>query len=269
MTVATNKELRSYRGSGRVQIRSKGKTGRIATGYAIVFAPSRSQDLGGFVEQIDSNSIDLSTVGNVYALRGHDTSRQLASTDTGTLRLFKDTRGIRFEIDLPDTTDGNDLAELFSRTGPNGSDAGQCSFGFIATRDNWKELTDGTILRTILDMTLLEVSIGVVFPAYTDTTSSIRSAPARIRAKLALKRDEELGEDDDESVSYDEALCNCRCSNCQSDDHAECSASTRCAKRSWLDNNCDCSDPDADDACSCDDDENRAQLLSLLIRRSR
>lgn len=261
-----NKELRSYQHSGRVEVRSNGKTGRIATGHAIVFAPSRSQDLGGFVEQIDPSSIDLSTVGNVYALRGHDSSRQLASTDTGTLRLFKDTRGIRFEIDLPDTTDGNDLAELFSRTGPKGSsDAGRCSFGFIATRDNWKELADGTILRTVLEMELFEISIGVVFPAYTDTTAALRSADARTRAKIALKqRDSLVGQIPKDT--YDNNLnlasandCECRCNRC-------------------LDNDCDnCVDADCDsERClncpnqgdSEDDAGERSRLLqSLLLRR--
>jgi hypothetical protein len=146
----TNQELRA---GHKIQVRARnGK--RVLTGYAIVFAPAVSEDLGSFVESISYNAVNLEE-NNVWMLRGHDNNRQLGSTDAGTLRLTKDSRGVRFELDIPDTTDGSDLAELYGR-----GDGGQCSFGFTARDDNWTQRADGTILRTVTDLQLLKSLAG-------------------------------------------------------------------------------------------------------------
>ena len=189
-----NQEIRNVDLSvqNRVEIRKTAK-GRMAVGYSIVFPPAISQNLGGFVEEIDHNAVNLSR-NNVWAVRGHDVNAPLGNTNAGTLRLSKDARGIRHEIDLPDTTDGNDLVELLSR-----GDGGQCSFSFICLSDNWSERADGSILRTVTDLQLMEISIGVIFPAYTDTQSAIRSCPAAIRSKL-LKRDTDNADDVEQTL---------------------------------------------------------------------
>jgi Escherichia/Staphylococcus phage prohead protease len=217
--------------SAKTEVRQTSK-GRTAVGYSIVFPPAISSDLGGFVEQIDSNAVNIQR-NNVWALRAHDTTRQIASTDAGTARLSKDKIGIRHEIDLPPTTDGNDLAALLAR-----GDGGQCSFGFVCISDSWQE-KNGVVLRTVTELELLEISIGVIFPAYGDTKSSLRSAPEWVRTKLKVRSDV-----DD--------TCNCECDSC--DESGDCDG---------------CTDPDCtDENCSaCPMQEDRKRADSVRIRR--
>jgi hypothetical protein len=51
---------------------------------------------------------------DVRALVDHDTGRVIGRTSAKTLRLSEDDTGLRAEIDLPDTTDGRDLAVCWS-----------------------------------------------------------------------------------------------------------------------------------------------------------
>jgi HK97 family phage prohead protease len=182
-----DQEIRHANSASKLQVRTaSGK--RTLEGYAIVFAPAVSQDLGGFVETIDPNSVNLSKYPNVHALRGHDTNRQLASTASGTLKLTKDSRGLKFSFPLPNTSDGNDLAELY-RVGKQEL-AGQCSFGFLCNRDDW-EMKNGVVLRNVADLTLLEISVGVVSPAYIDTSAALRRMPATVRQKVSRDFEQE------------------------------------------------------------------------------
>ena len=72
------------------------------------------------------------------------------------------------EIDLPDTTDGRDLAVSLER-----GDISGMSFGFRVTKDTWDETGDMP-MRTIQAVDLFEVS-AVAFPAYDDTSLALRS----------------------------------------------------------------------------------------------
>jgi phage head maturation protease len=72
------------------------------------------------------------------------------------------------EIDLPDTSDGRDVAALVERGDMDGM-----SFGFMVTHDEWDETSDPP-KRTIHAVSLREVS-AVTFPAYDDTTLALRT----------------------------------------------------------------------------------------------
>jgi len=179
--------------SGVFEIRAGADGKKKIVGYASKFNVL-SEDLGGFREQIDPGAFTANLVSNpdVRALWNHDANHILGRTTAGTLRLSTDSIGLRYEIDPPDTQLARDLMESMTR-----GDVTQSSFGFICTRDDWKQMPDGSILRVVLEAQLFDVS-PVTFPAYLDATSgvraSLRSAPDAIRAKLS-KRD---GSEDDD-----------------------------------------------------------------------
>lgn len=147
-------------------------------GYAAVFG--EEADIGGyFREVIARGAFDKSLkTADVRAFFGHDRNRVLGRTSAGTLRLREDTKGLAAEIDLPDTTDGRDVAALIER-----GDVSGMSFGFIVLRQEWDETTDPPT-RTIHDLDLLEVSV-VSMPAYDGTSIALRGLEEARREKPA------------------------------------------------------------------------------------
>lgn len=141
---------------------------RTISGYAAVFnSPTRLwEDLdeviapGAFSRAVSSS--------DVRCLFNHDWSNVLGRTKSGTLRLSEDERGLKFEVDLPDTTVARDLIKSMER-----GDINQCSFGFIPTEETW-DYNSTPMLRTIHEVELYEVSI-VPLPAYEDTEAALRS----------------------------------------------------------------------------------------------
>lgn len=117
-------------------------TGRTIAGYAAVF--NSTADIGdSFREVIAPGAFSGSMQNDVVALIGHDRNRVLGRSSAGTLRLREDGVGLAVEIDLPDTTDGRDLAVLIER-----GDVSGMSFGFVVTKQSWDE-TGRVPTRTI------------------------------------------------------------------------------------------------------------------------
>lgn len=143
-------------------------SGKTAHGYAALFN-TRAYIAGAFIEVISPGAFGKTIrTSDVRALVDHDTGRVIGRTSAGTLRLSEDARGLSVEIDLPDTSDGRDLAVQLER-----GDITGMSFGFRVTHDEWDET--GTIpVRTIHAVDLFEVS-AVAFPAYDDTSLALRS----------------------------------------------------------------------------------------------
>ena len=151
-----------------VELREEGDT-LTATGYAAVF-DRLSSNLGGFVERIAPGTF-RSTLkqADVRALFNHQADHLLGRSSSGTLRMSEDDQGLRYEIDLPYTSLGRDVAELLRRGDISGS-----SFGFRTIADEWSETEEGFPLRTLSEVALRDVG-PVTFPAYTDTEASLRS----------------------------------------------------------------------------------------------
>ena len=118
-------------------------------------------------------------------LWSHDSSKVLGRTKNGTLRLKEDDVGLRVELDLPNTTLGNDTYETIKR-----GDVDGMSFGFKVESDEVHEPDDDLPLRTITKARLFEVS-AVAFPAYPDSEVSARGYDRMKDYDKELKKHEE------------------------------------------------------------------------------
>lgn len=164
-------ERRNFELTG-LEVRAKSDSaGGKAAGYAAVFN-SDSHDLGGFVERIDPGAFarSLRSAGdgslNIFALWSHDMAQPLGSTGGKRLALSEDERGLAFELD----TSRMNVAQL----GALEDNDLRMSFGFTVRDQEWRELDDGTVIRTLKDVDLMEVSF-VINPAYPDTEAALRS----------------------------------------------------------------------------------------------
>lgn len=156
---------------------------RTLSGYAAVFNSDTA--IGDyFVERIAPGAFSATIGGDVRALVDHDWGRIIGRTKSGTLRLAEDARGLKAEIDIPNTSDGNDLWELVER-----GDISGMSFGFRVTKQSWDETGD-TPIRTIEAVELFEVS-AVAFPAYDDTSIGKRDLEAARAEASKSKSDED------------------------------------------------------------------------------
>jgi HK97 family phage prohead protease len=91
----------------------------------------------------------------------------LGRTSNNTLRLFEDSRGLRYEIALDTTTLATDVGKMLRRNDIIGS-----SFSFLRNpKERWKHERDGTI-RELIEVQLTDIS-PVLNPAYPGTTARI------------------------------------------------------------------------------------------------
>jgi HK97 family phage prohead protease len=146
-------------------------SGRKLTGYAATFGTPAQ--IGPFTESIRAGAFraSLASGRDVLALVDHDPARLLARTSSGTLRLAEDSRGLAFELDLPDTSTARDILALAERR-----DLGGMSFGFHATEDAWPA-ADRRELRAV---ELHEISVVQAWPAYSQTSVSARFRSASV-----------------------------------------------------------------------------------------
>lgn len=193
---------------GTVELRASETGGPgVLVGYAAVFN-RMSQNLGGFVEQVDPNAFDKSLADNVHIVArfNHKDDYLLGTTTSGTLVLQKDGTGLRYEVDLPDTQAGRDVAALAKR-----GDLSKSSFAFQTIDDDWGTTEQDFPLRTLRSVKLLDVA-PVVSPAYLDTTAGLRSLADKfhvgldeVKAKAAANELRTLFTDRQDEVTNNEA----------------------------------------------------------------
>ena len=164
------KEQREFR------MESAQQNGNTIRGYAAVYN-SDSEWMGGFYEQIERGAFDDVMNDDVRAYFNHDENLLLGRVSSGTLRIGTDARGLFYEVDLPNTTYANDLAELMKR-----GDVNQSSFAFLIDADRWEQ-RDGKTYRIIEKVSrLLDVS-PVAQPAYPDATSELKKRDLETETK--------------------------------------------------------------------------------------
>jgi uncharacterized protein len=126
-----------------------------------------------FVEEIAEGAFEESLkTRDVVGLWSHNTSQVLGNTKSGTLRIENSKIELRFELDIPGTTVGNDAWALIQR-----GDVDGVSFGMKVTKEKWssEEREEGKLYkRSILNAELYEIS-PVAFPAYPSNEVSVRS----------------------------------------------------------------------------------------------
>ena len=126
---------------------------------------SKSVPIWGTTEIIGRTAFNktLSDKSEVRALWNHNDNYVLGNTKSETLTLENTDTGLICRCELPNTTYANDLYEIIDR-----GDVKTMSFGFTPVK--WEENDSGK-LRTLKEVKLHEVSYGVTFPAYQETTS--------------------------------------------------------------------------------------------------
>lgn len=171
--MTTEPEIRTA-ALGPVELREGGSGIGQLTGYAAVFN-RHSQNLGGFVEQVDPAAFtkSLADAVPVMARGNHDDGHLLGTTWAGTLTLEVDGTGLRYTVDLPDTSSGRDWKALAAR-----GDVKWSSFAFRTIEDEWGVTEQGFPLRTLRAVQLVDVA-PVNSPAYLDTTVAVRSFEQR------------------------------------------------------------------------------------------
>lgn len=161
-------------------------------GYGAVFG-KRSQDLGGFREVIDPKAFNR-TVNNdndVLVTMNHDVNFLLGRTGAGTARVSVDEVGVRYEVDLPDTTTGADVRALAERGDLFGS---SFTFSIPKDGDTWERDEDGTRVRTLTEVRLYELG-PVVSPAYLDTSVAVRSLEEAEAAEVSVDEEDDAVEE--------------------------------------------------------------------------
>ena len=154
--------------------------GRKLLGYAATFdAETR---IGTMSEVIKAGAFrnSLESGRDILALADHDVSRVLGRTKSGTLRLSEDSKGLSFEIDVPDTQLGRDILAMANR-----GDLGGMSFGFHVP-EGGQEWTGSK--RTLTRVDLAEISVVSAWPAYQQTSiEARRKAPGLLKIKRYLE----------------------------------------------------------------------------------
>ena len=169
-----------------LELRARGGNTPRLEGYAAVF-DSASEDLGGFVEFVRPGAFKRSLSSNKadpMALVHHLPHLVLGRRSAGTLKLAEDTRGLHFEVDMPDTATARDLLVSVERGDIRGA---SFAFSTAPQGDRWQMQGD-QVTRDLLDVDLHEITITAT-PAYPDTEVA-RRALASLKAprRVALAR---------------------------------------------------------------------------------
>jgi HK97 family phage prohead protease len=186
-------EVERFGQAGKIEVRSDGEKHTIS-GYAATF-DTESNDLGGFREIIRAGAFNraLSEGHDVVARAHHRSEHLLGRVSNGTLRLSIDKRGLRYEVDVPNTTAGRDTLEYIKR-----GDITESSFAFSVPKGGQKwegKASDGMLLRELMDVDLVDVA-PVIHPAYPATEVSARALeeakaavrPPRLGVPMELNR---------------------------------------------------------------------------------
>lgn len=180
-------EQRSYNFDIRSELNEDGVG--IVTGRPIVY--NSRTDLGYFDEIIEVGALDKADLRDVRFLVNHDTSkiplaRSRNNNANSTMQMTVDNEGMAIRVNL-DTKNNSEARNLYSAI--DRGDITGMSFMFMVDEggDSWENLESDHPLRRIKRISnVVEVS-AVTFPAYEESSISVRNKEALENAKLALE----------------------------------------------------------------------------------
>ena len=162
-----------------------GGEGKLPTlrGYALVWNVL-SSDRGGFRVRLKPGSARFDTP--TFAYYEHDARQLLGNSEARTLRILPaDDYGVPFELDLPDTTTGRDVAELVKR-----GDIRGMSFAMVRGAEKFSEVEeDGQKILDAEDYLVDEITV-THNPAFTATSVRIKRFSADAAPEAATARQE-------------------------------------------------------------------------------
>ena len=148
--------------------------GRKLEGYASVFSDEYTEifDRWGdsFGERVVAGAFRETLkqrANDIFMLINHDYNKVVGRNGSN-LTLEEDDNGLRFSLDVPNTSDGNDLLENVKVGIIRG-----CSFGFNVSGEETRWLED-KFYRDITKVDLFEITATPI-PAYSNTEISARS----------------------------------------------------------------------------------------------
>jgi HK97 family phage prohead protease len=196
------KENRYMELAPTVEIREAEDGTKKITGYAIVFNQKSQVLYGWFREVISQDALNNTDLDDVKATLGHNFTKLLGRTTSGTLVLTQDDKGLKYEITPPDTESGREALELVSRGDITGS-----SFIFDLNEggQKWSKDEDGVEMRTITDIRRVYELGPVIDPAYVQTSAEVAKRSFEM-SQTSEEADEGKDEGNDDTVSAQHAL---------------------------------------------------------------
>lgn len=177
-------------------------TGGTLRGYALKFGSV--YDMGWFTEEVDRRALDEADMSDVRVLLNHDPNQILGRTAAKTARVGVDKVGLWYEVELPDSPNGQNARVAIER-----GDITQSSWGFMlrytkdSNGDRW-EKKDGKEHRVLTDVKAVFDASPVTFPANPDTTVAKRNF--EIQSKEEYDQQRTVAEQNDIETQIEIAL---------------------------------------------------------------
>lgn len=165
--------------------------GRTLTGVAHAFGQRTL--VGARYIEFARGAFDAALVkSDVRAFWNHDTRLLLGRQSAGTVRLSAEPEGLRYAIDLPETTYAADMQVLIDR-----GDLNEMSFGIMPGQVRISRAPDGKAVQTHTSVAELFDISPVSLPAFAGTSiqihelalggETVRSQTVKARARAARK----------------------------------------------------------------------------------
>ena len=165
---------------GQLETRTEAEE-KVIEGYFAVF--NRQTELWpGAFEQIAPRAFDGTLGNDIRALINHDVNMVLGRNKAGTLALEVDSYGLKGVIKINE----NDIDALNLYERVKRGDVNQCSFGFNILKEDTDYRDDGSVLWTIRQIDLHEVSV-CTFPAYEQTGVQARQQEVKQHKERQLE----------------------------------------------------------------------------------